>query len=109
MFYKSLHIVQQIGTMFFRWAKPTGDGSGFENRRVLIAPLGFDSLAHRQCPYRLSVRSTAFHAVESGSIPDRDTKFVLKYASLTQLVRVSVLHAECQQFESVKTHQFMHL
>lgn len=34
-----------------------------------------DSSKEEQCPYRLSVRSTAFHAVEPGSIPGRDAKF----------------------------------
>jgi len=29
-------------------AKPTGDGNGLENRRALMAPLEFDSLAFRQ-------------------------------------------------------------
>ena len=30
-----------------RKAKPIGDGNGLENRRALIAPLEFDSLAFR--------------------------------------------------------------
>jgi hypothetical protein len=36
-----------------------------------------DSEKEELCPYRLSVRSTAFHAVEPGSIPGRDAKVMV--------------------------------
>lgn len=39
-----------------------------------------------QCPYRLLVRSTAFHAVEPGSTPGRDAKHIK--AVTVQLVTV---------------------
>ena len=34
--------------LHLRKAKPIGDGNGLENRRALVAPLEFDSLALRQ-------------------------------------------------------------
>lgn len=41
--------VPTVVLCYLQWkANPNGDGTGLENRRALIAPLEFDSLAFRQ-------------------------------------------------------------
>ena len=45
--------VPTVVLCYLQWkVNPIGDGTGLENRRVLIAPLEFDSLTFRQIGYR---------------------------------------------------------
>ena len=63
---------------------------------------GFESLHLCQIsPYRLMVRTPAFHDGNLGSNPGRDTKS----AAVAQLDRASVYETEGQEFESLQPRQ----